>query len=205
MLNPADALARLDTAATADAELPAASKCLFVAAVHAAADRADDCRRWLDRARSAGATAERIEAAAVGLLLSRGEPAARHFGLPAATGGTDTPIEEIREYFEGVFGTVPPRIELLIEHHHGALQAYYALRAAGLGDNALGARDSELMLVAVNAAQYQTEFATIHARFARQRGATDAQLVETGACIIAAAGVAAWLPISEAILNSKEG
>lgn len=209
-MSAALALDRLDQATRTDATLPAAVKCLFVAAIYAV--KGDEARtgEWLAHARAAGATGAQIESLAISVLLSRGRAPMELLArtgvggsLAAEPGAAEPEVGEMRDYFAGVFGHIPDRIGLLIEHHRGGLRAYYELRLAGLGDNALGALYSELALFVVNAADFQTEFARIHAGFARQRGATEAQLVEAGVCAIAHAGVAAWLPASEAIIQSR--
>jgi alkylhydroperoxidase/carboxymuconolactone decarboxylase family protein YurZ len=90
-----------------------------------------------------------------------------------------------------------------MDHCFPAMAAYHLMRQAGLEDSVLPAHHLELVLVALNAAEYQPLFVEVHARGARQKGATEAELVESCVCAIPIAGVAAWLPASQGILGSR--
>jgi alkylhydroperoxidase/carboxymuconolactone decarboxylase family protein YurZ len=201
-----------------DGELPRWFKHLLVACVAALKRRDDETRRWVRSAIDAGASAEAVMAVAVDATLSRGVHVAGDLiDALAATGATppvepssgqlaiDTAPDEaaIRSYFTEVFGAVPDRVALLMDHCFPAMAAYHLMRQAGLEDSVLPAHHLELVLVVLNAAEYQPLFVEVHARGARQKGASEAELVEACACAIPIAGVAAWLPASQGILASR--
>lgn len=60
-----------------------------------------------------------------------------------------------------------------------------------------------ILLVAINAADYKSDYVLVHAKGARAKGATEAHLVEACVSVIPFAGVAAWLPASEGIMGSR--
>ena len=57
----------------------------------------------------------------------------------------------------------------------------------------------ELLLVTINAAEFQSRFVGVHAGGARRAGASEAEIVEACVCAIPIAGVAAWLPAADGI------
>ena len=198
--------------------LPRWFKHVLVACTCLVKRRPDEARTWIASACDAGATPDAIAAIAVDLVLSRGA----HMGdelLAAltATGRTvpttalagqesivlDPTSDSIREYFTGVFGSVPERVALLLDRCPPGMRAYHLLRQAGLDDSILPAHYMELVLVVVNAADYQPMFVEVHARGAFAKGATEDQLVEACVCAIPHAGVAAWLPASIGIIAGR--
>lgn len=198
--------------------LPRWFKHVLVACTCLVKRRPDEARAWIASACDAGVTPEAIAAIAVDLVLSRGA----HMGdelLAAltATGRTvpatalagqesivlDPTSDSIRDYFTGVFGNVPERVALLLDRCPPGMRAYHLLRQAGLDDSILPAHYMELVLVVVNAADYQPMFVEVHARGAFTKGATEEQLVEACVCAIPHAGVAAWLPASIGIIAGR--
>ena len=165
------------------------------------------------RSLKSGLAPEAARHAAALMLLSRGIEVSRLMLLTIPLDGSSTstdrtplaspPSSEIFEYFTQVFGQLPDRITLLADHAPAALTYYYLLRKAGLEVGALQPRLSELMLVAINAAECQRDYVRIHADGALKKGANEAQLVEACVCAIPFSGVAAWFPASEAILSLR--
>lgn len=214
----ASALMGLTSVVDEDGHLPRWFKHLLVACVAALKRRDEETRRWMSSAVAAGASPSAVMAIAIDATLSRGvHVAADLIDALAATGATvptapsvgqlaiDTEPDEpaIRAYFTEIFGEVPDRVALLMDHCFPAMAAYHLMRQAGLEDSVLPAHHLELVLVALNAAEYQPLFVEVHARGARQKGATEAALVEACVCAIPIAGVAAWLPASQGILGSR--
>lgn len=214
----AAALDGLAAVVDADGELPRWFKHLLVACVAALKRREDETHRWVRSAVDAGAPPEAVVAIAIDATLSRGvSVAADILGALAAAGvappsapsagqlaiDTDPDADAIRAYFTGVFGAVPDRVALLMDHCFPAMAAYHLMRQAGLEDSVLPGYLLELVLVTLNAAEYQPVFVEVHALGARQKGASEAQLVEACVCAIPLAGVAAWLPASQGILASR--
>jgi len=198
--------------------LPKWFKHVLVACTCLVKRRPDEARKWIASACDAGATPEAIAAIAVDLVLSRGA----HMGdelisalvasgravpssvLPGQQSITlDPTSDSIREYFTGVFGSVPERVALLLDRCAPGMRAYHLLRQAGLDDSVLPAHYMEIVLVVVNAADYQPMFVEVHARGAFAKGATEEQLVEACVCAIPHAGVAAWLPASIGIIAGR--
>jgi alkylhydroperoxidase/carboxymuconolactone decarboxylase family protein YurZ len=192
--------------------LTISEKSLFAGAISATKGRASDTTAWLKKALGAGLAPAAAQHAANLMLLSRGLEVSRLMieSIPESKEiaveieAAPTPSrDEIFDYFTTVFGSLPARVSLLGEHVPAALVYYHLLRRSGLETGSLKPRISELMLVAVNAAEYQRDYIRIHAEGALKKGATEAQLVEACVCAIPFAGVAAWFPASEAILSLR--
>ena len=196
-----------------DSALLAHEKFLFISAISAVKGRETDTRHWMARSLESGLSPEAARHAAALMLLSRGIEVSRlmllAIPLDRSAPLTDhTPLasphlSEIIEYFTQVFGQLPDRITLLADHSPAALIYYYLLRKAGLEVGALQPRLSELMLVAINAAECQRDYIRIHADGALKKGANEAQLVEACVCAVPFSGVAAWFPAAEAILSLR--
>jgi 4-carboxymuconolactone decarboxylase len=213
------ALASLHDVINDDAgSLPKWFKHVLVACTCLVKRRPDEARTWIASACAAGAAPEAIAAIAVDLVLSRGAhvgdellaalSASGHAVPSSAVAGQqsivlDPTSDSIREYFTGVFGSVPERVALLLDTCPAGMRAYHLLRQAGLDDSVLPAHYMELVLVVVNAADYQPMFVEVHARGAFAKGATEEQLVEACVCAIPHAGVAAWLPASIGIIAGR--
>jgi uncharacterized protein (TIGR02246 family) len=202
-------MAKLREAATTDGALSAGHKALFQAAAAAAKGLPATVRESVSRAHAAGVPAEELWAAAGALALSRGEEVAgrlvaaalARYGPPPDTDRTEPDFDrdDAVAYFRDHFGgELPERVALLVERSEPALTGYALLHQATLHDGALEPRLAELLLCAVNAADLQPGFVEIHARSARERGATDDELAEAIVAVIPVAGVAAWAAAASA-------
>ena len=169
-----------------------------------------DTRLALREARSLGASQDLLEDLAAATYLSRGSKASEAISLVERAPSESTrevksvPVNEILLEFAEVFGEVPEQVRLLADHAPAALQAYHLLRSYTIGSQSRHALTIELALFAVNAADLNTDFATVHALGARRRGASERQLVSTGLCVISVSGVASWRSASQAIVASRE-
>ena len=196
-------LARIRETAEGDGALGAGVKALFTAAAAAARGHAGQLRGAVARAREAGVPAEQAWAAAAALGLARGEEASgrlvaallAHYGPPAEGApphGSASDPEAARSYFSGYFGgEIPARVALLAERSPSAFEGYALLHRGVLREGALEPKLAELLLCAVNAAEYQSAFVEIHAQAARRAGASDAELVDAIVAVIPVGGVAA--------------
>jgi alkylhydroperoxidase/carboxymuconolactone decarboxylase family protein YurZ len=192
-------LARVRGAAEGDGALPAGLKALFAAAAAAAKNDTATRRAAVFRAKTAEVPAEQAWAAAGALGLARGEAAAgRLVASILANYGSPEPGAAAPEsfdgdaYFRGYFGgELPERVALLAEKAPAVFEGYGLLHGTALREGALEPKHAELLLCAVNAAEYQSAFVEIHARAAREAGATEAELVEAIVAMIPVAGVAA--------------
>lgn len=214
-----EGLARVADVISTDGELPAGLKYLFAAAICAVKRDAALVDHFLAAAAEAGVTREHAEGASVGLLISRGVtphglfveatdraygPVAAESADPAATAVFDADVPGAFAYFERYFGFVPDYVELLGERVAAGLEGYFLMRESSLGETPLPPRDMELLLCAVNAAEYQPRFVAIHARGARRAGASEEQLVEATLVALPFAGVASWLPAAQGVLESRD-
>jgi alkylhydroperoxidase/carboxymuconolactone decarboxylase family protein YurZ len=111
----------------------------------------------------------------------------------------DATAEGAKAYFRGYFGLVPSYIEVMAETAPRGLEGYFLMREASLAENPLPSKLVELLLVAVNAAEYQARFVGIHATAARKQGASQAEVAEACICALPVAGVASWLPAADGI------
>lgn len=210
----AEGFARVGDVISTDGEVPARYKMLMAAAIAAVKRDRDLVTHFAGLAAAAGVTADEYDGACVGILISRGvvphallaDVRAVHFPATPGPGAgpADATVPGAYEYFTTYFGFVPDYVELLGEHAPKALEGYFLMRDAALTGTLLPKQVMELLLCAVNAAEYQSRFVTIHARGALAAGATEAALVE--ACLVALpfAGVASWLPAAEGILKARE-
>ena len=121
-----------------------------------------------------------------------------------ATIGFDADVPGAYDYFRQYFGSVPDYVQLLGDRASRGLEGYFLMRQAALGETPLPERDMELMLCAVNAAEYQARFVAIHSRGARRAGASEEQLVEATLTAMPFAGVASWLSAAQGILDSRD-
>jgi alkylhydroperoxidase/carboxymuconolactone decarboxylase family protein YurZ len=223
-----EGLARVSDVITEDGALPSALKALFAAAICAVKRDADLVDHFLAAAAKSGMPREHAEGASVGLLISRGvtphglfvEATDRAYGRLGgdgvadragsdgagadATAVFDADVPGAYAYFQRYFGSVPDYVELLGERSSRGLEGYFLMREAALGETPLAARDMELLLCSVNAAEYQARFVAIHARGARRAGATEEQLVEAALTAMPFAGVASWLPAAQGIIDSRD-
>ncbi len=211
----AEGLARAGDVIRSDGALPAHHKALCVAAIAAVKKLPAMAEQHLGAAVDGGLTPAEARGAAINVLISRGVPAYRVFveALAAVTDEPATPgpeftgdvsVDGIIEYYRGVFGDVPPNIALGTENAPKAIEGYYLMRQAALEESPLEPRLADVVLCAVNAAEYRDDYVEVHARFALRGGATAAQLSEAVACSIPVAGVAAWLSGATGVIAALE-
>ena len=203
-------IARIRDAAETDGALSAGVKALFAAAAAAARGHSAQLRDAVARMRALEVPAEQAWAAAAALGLARGEEVSgrlvaallAHYGPPAVGEPHTEPFDSdvARSYFRSHFGgEVPERVALLADRSPSAFEGYALLHRGVLREGALEPKLAELLLCAVNAAEYQLPFVEIHAQSARAAGASDAELVDAIVAVIPVAGVAAWAAAAGAV------
>lgn len=189
-----------------DGAIPAATKALLVAASAVTRGYGTLAREELARGRSLGLSDRDIADAGVSLLLARGEVIAGLYvelagGLePAAVPRPPSPLGHV-DYFLDFFGVeaLPMRMQIMSERVPKVFSGYQRMHHASLKADPASGKLTELVLVAVNAADLATRFVGIHAATARTAGASDAELVEAVVCAIPVSGVAAWASAAEAL------
>ena len=77
------------------------------------------------------------------------------------------------------------------------------MREWSLAENVLDATHAELLLCTINAAEFSARFVNVHANGARRAGCSEAQIAESVVCAIPVAGVAAWLPGADGIMEGR--
>ncbi len=198
----------------APGRLPAGTVALCVAAVAAWKDEPVWLRVALRLAPHHGVSPAALRQAAAVLVLARGTCAERRFLAVLAQLFPDAAASAVAEpdavaggdawaYFERHFGTVPDRIRLLGELLPDELGAYAARHAAALHSDALDPKVAELVLCALNAADYQEDFLRIHVVGAHRAGATDAEIAQAAFAATPFAGIAAWPAVAAAILAAR--
>jgi len=212
-----EGLARVTHVITADGALPRGLKMLCAGAISAVKRDAGLVDHFLSAAEKSGIPRGHAEGAAIGLMISRGATPYELFlaALEQAYGPAESPsnasattfggdVTSAYTYFESYFGFVPDYVRLLGERAAPALEGYFLMREASLGETQLPSRDMELLLCAVNSAEYQPRFVAIHARGARRAGANEDELVEAALTALPFAGVASWLPAAQGIIESRD-
>ncbi|AYH45080.1 carboxymuconolactone decarboxylase family protein [Azoarcus sp. DN11] len=187
-----------------DGAIPARIKALYVAVAATTKGYVSMAQRELKRAHQLGLTFEEASAAAVVLSSVRGEGAALSFistleaEYPGRSEG-EVPMPEIEvgpqeaeQNFLRYFGTMPPSLSKLIELLPLGGDAYYLMREGTINGTALGPKYSELMLVAVLAADY-SPLASVHINGARTAGATETEIAEAIVCTVLTSGLSAWV------------
>jgi alkylhydroperoxidase/carboxymuconolactone decarboxylase family protein YurZ len=188
-----------------DTALPRQVKLLFCAAIAAVKRDQSLVEHFVSACAAAALPRDHAEGASVGLLISRGVTPHRLFvsavdrtygaetggGPLMSADGYDADVQGAYRYFEQYFGFVPDYVELLGQHAGQALEGYFLMREAALGETPL-------------AAEYESRFVGIHARGARRAGATEKQLVEAALTALPFAGVASWLPAAQGIIESRD-
>jgi uncharacterized protein (TIGR02246 family) len=203
-------MAQLREAAMTDGALSAGHKALFQAAAAAVKGLPATLRESVAGAYTASVPAEELWAAAGALALSRGEEVAgrlvaailARYGPPPDADGTTPDIDrdDAAAYFRDHFGgELPERVGLLAERSGPAFAGYALLHRATLHEGALEPKLAELLLCAVNAADGQSGFVEIHARSARERGASNDELTEAIVAVVPVAGVGAWAAAAPAL------
>lgn len=210
----AEGLTRLTTVTTREGALHPSIKLLYSSSIAVLKNEDDLAATLMSRAIELGLTAREAHGAATTLLVSRGVPALARFLMMLRNVGVhpEPSGREAREhlserasidYVEEIYGEVPVRVQLLMDHLPGALEGFSRLRSAGLRDNGLSPKHTELLLVAINSSLYEFEFVEAHVRDARDEGATDTELAEAVATAIPLGGMAAWGVGAAAIESSR--
>ncbi len=189
-----------------DGALSAPVKALVCAVCASVCGHPQLAERELARGRAIGLSDAEIGVAGVALLLARGEAQTERFvelagGLTAAMQPRPASKLEAEAYFLDYLGVdaLPARMAIMQREVPEVFAGYHRMHHGVLAADPSVTRLSETILVAVNAAQLQPRFISIHAATARRAGATDAELVEAVVCAISVSGVAAWASGAEAL------
>ncbi len=213
----AEGYARIREVTDRDGACAAAEKALFLAACAAVKGHGAVLARELARARALGLSREHADGAALATLISRGEPVYAAFaaaleacyGAIAVAPAAERPRIALDRaaalaYFERALGHVPGYVTALADGAPRALEGYVLMREWSLGENRLPTKIVELMLTAMNAADYAVRFAALHANSARRAGASEAEVVEALLCAVPIAGMPAWLTCAEAVFEPPQ-
>jgi alkylhydroperoxidase/carboxymuconolactone decarboxylase family protein YurZ len=187
-----------------DGALPAKVKALFVAVAATTKGYRTMALGELQRARRLGLSFEEASSAAIVLSSVRGEGAALTFiealesVYPGSTGGGE-PLRvrevapgEAEKNFLAYFGAMPPSLGKLADLLPLGADAYYLMREGTINGTPLGAKCSELLLVAVLAADY-SPLAAVHIKGARTAGASEHEIAEAIVCTVTTSGLSAWV------------
>lgn len=187
-----------------DGAVPARIKALYVAVAATTKGYRELAQRELKRGHQLGLTCDEASAAAIVLSSVRGEGAALSFIAlleaeypPPSEAEVPMPQIEVgpheaEQNFLRYFGTMPPSLGKLIELLPLGGDAYYLMREGTINGTPLGPKYSELMLVAVLAADY-SPLASVHIKGARTAGATETEIAETIVCSVLTSGLSAWV------------
>lgn len=211
----AEGLASAVAVIHSDGALPARDKALCAAVIGAVKRLPEVTSKYLTIAIDRGMTPDEVHGAAINVLISRGIPgyqaltealaAISDAGVsPGPSFEAEVSMDAILDYYKGLYGEVPANVALGAQHAPGAVVAYYLMRQAALEESPLENRLADVMLCAINAAEFRDDFVEIHARFALKGGATAGQLTEAVACAIPFAGVAAWLAGANGLIAALE-
>ena len=212
----AEGLARVREVTDTDGACPAWAKALYMAAAAAVKGHRDMLLAQLERSRDLGLGLDTARGAALTVLISRGEAVYgtfnaavdEAFGETLAAGGAEPeefPLDRqgCLDYFEDYFGFVPEYVKLMADEAPRALEGYVLMREWSLAENVLDAGRAELLLCTMNAAEFSARFVNVHANGARRAGCSEAQITEAVVCAIPVAGVAAWLPGADGIMEGR--
>lgn len=212
----AEGLARIREVTDTDGACPAWAKAMYMASAAAVKGHSRMLYHQLERAKVLGLSLSAARGAALTALISRGEAVYSAFNaavdetydekLSAPTGeAPEFPIDRqaCLDYFEGYFGFVPDYVKLMADESSRALEGYVLMREWSLAENVLDAQNAELMLCTINAAEFSSRFVNVHANGARRAGCSEAQITESVICAIPVAGVAAWLPGADGIMEGR--
>jgi 4-carboxymuconolactone decarboxylase len=193
-----------------DGALPARVKALYVATAATTKGYRTMALRELERARQLGLELEEATAAAIVLSSVRGEGAALCFiealeaVYPGSTSG-EAPLRmkevapgEAEKNFLAYFGSMPPSLGKLADLLPLGADAYYLMREGTINRTPLGPKYSELLLVAVLAADY-SPLAAVHIKGARTAGASEHEIAEAIVCTVTTSGLSAWVSGSAAM------
>ncbi len=201
-------MSHLREAALADGRLPGRVKALYAAAVSATRGHDELLRVYLTRARDGGLAREEAWGAVAVVMTSRGEAVAERFAVAVIElfGAPEPSVSELRadvgeavEYMTGYYGEVPPRFQFLLDTSPEAFVGLSLLHRGSLRAEGLDAKLRELALCAINAADFQPDLMTIHARAARDLGATREELAEAVLAVLPVAGMAVWSKSADTI------
>ena len=212
----AEGLARVREVTDTDGACPAWAKALYMAAAAAVKGHRDMLMAQMERSRDLGLDLDVARGAALTVLISRGEAVYTTFNAaidevfgeplaPPAGDAVEFPLDRqaCLDYFEDYFGFVPGYVELMADDAPRALEGYVLMRQWSLAENVLDATHAELLLCTINAAEFSARFVNVHANGARRAGCSEAQITESVVCAIPVAGVAAWLPGADGIMEGR--
>jgi len=142
---------------------------LFAAAIAAVKRDEKLVTHFMSKVAAGALSVEQVDSACVGVLNSRGVVPAHYNVVPtiaphAKQSADNVDVASARAYFEGHFGSVPNFVELLAENSPPALEGFFLMRRATLMETPMPNKMMELLLCAVNAAEFQARFVAIHAR-----------------------------------------
>jgi alkylhydroperoxidase/carboxymuconolactone decarboxylase family protein YurZ/ketosteroid isomerase-like protein len=201
-------MSHLREAVHADCALPAATKALLAAAVAAAKGHEELLRVYLTRGRDAGLEPAHVWGAASIVLTSRGEAVGERFavaaielfGSPPATEPVLAPsMDDAVAYLKEYYGEIPPRFRFLREVSPAAFVGLYLLHRGSLRADGLESKVRELLLCAINAADYQPGLMAIHARAARELGVSREQVAEAVLAAVPVTGVSVWSSVADTL------
>ena len=212
----AEGLARVREVTDTDGACPAWAKALYMASAAAVKGHRQMLMAQMERSRDLGLELDVARGAALTVLISRGEAVYalfnsaidETFGETLQPGGGEAdefPLDRqgCLDYFEDYFGFVPEYVKLMADEAPRALEGYVLMREWSLAENVLDAGHAELMLCTINAAEFSSRFVNVHANGARRAGCSEAQITEAVVCAIPVAGVAAWLPGADGIMEGR--
>ncbi len=212
----AEGLARVREVTDTDGACPAWAKALYMAAAAAVKGHRDMLMAQMERSRDLGLELDVARGAALTVLISRGEAVYATFNAaidevfgetlePPAGGAAEFPLDRqaCLDYFQNYFGFIPAYVELMADDAPRALEGYVLMREWSLAENVLDATHAELLLCTINAAEFSARFVNVHANGARRAGCSEAQITESVVCAIPVAGVAAWLPGADGIMEGR--
>ena len=212
----AEGLARVREVTDTDGACPAWAKALYMASAAAVKGHRQMLMAQMERSRDLGLQLDVARGAALTVLISRGEAVYalfnsaidETFGETLQPGGGEAdefPLDRqgCLDYFEDYFGFVPEYVKLMADEAPRALEGYVLMREWSLAENVLDADHAELLLCTINAAEFSSRFVNVHANGARRAGCSEAQITEAVVCAIPVAGVAAWLPGADGIMEGR--
>ncbi len=212
----AEGLARVREVTDTDGACPAWAKALYMASAAAVKGHRQMLMAQMERSRDLGLELDVARGAALTVLISRGEAVYalfnsaidETFGETLQPGGGEAdefPLgrQGCLDYFEDYFGFVPEYVKLMADEAPRALEGYVLMREWSLAENVLDADHAELLLCTINAAEFSSRFVNVHANGARRAGCSEAQITEAVVCAIPVAGVAAWLPGADGIMEGR--
>ena len=213
----AEGLARVREVTDTDGACKAWAKALYMAAAAAVKGHRDMLAAQLERSRDLGLELDVARGAALTVLISRGEAVYATFSAAVdeafgetldAGGGPEGEFSLDRQacldYFEDYFGFVPDYVKLMADEAPRALEGYVLMREWSLAENVLPADHAELLLCTINAAEFSARFVNVHANGARRAGCSEAEITEAVVCAVPVAGVAAWLPGADGIMEGRK-